>query len=133
MLRHSLRTVPLLVLLLGATARAGETPPPVRFSRDILPILSENCFQCHGPDEAARKAKLRLDTKDGIQKVLVAKQSGASELVRRINAAADDGRMPPPKANRKLTSAQQELLRRWIDEGAAWDRHWAYEPPLRPA
>jgi Protein of unknown function (DUF1553)/Protein of unknown function (DUF1549)/Concanavalin A-like lectin/glucanases superfamily/Planctomycete cytochrome C len=125
-------TLAALTLAATVTARA-DTPPPVRFDRDVLPILSENCFQCHGPDEKARKAKLRLDTQAGAKAVLGAGKSAESELVRRIFADADDGRMPPPKSNRTLTAAQKELLRRWIDEGAPWGKHWAYETPRRPA
>ena len=111
----------------------GEKSPSIRFSRDILPILSENCFQCHGPDEKARKAKLRLDTHAGIQHAVAAGKFGVSELIRRINASAEDGGMPPAAAKRRLSAAQKELLRRWVDEGASWTAHWAYEPPTRPA
>jgi hypothetical protein len=107
--------------------------PPLRFSRDVLPILSENCFQCHGPDEKARKGKLRLDDQKGLLSVVVPGKSGASELIRRIHAAPADGRMPPAKATRTLTAAQQEVLKRWVDEGAVWSRHWAYEAPVRIA
>ena len=125
----------LLVLILVATfvgpARAADGPS-VQFSHDILPILAANCFQCHGPDEKARKAKLRLDTQAGALAVVVPGKSGESELVRRIHAPTDDGGMPPRQANRKLTATQKELLKRWIDEGAAWAKHWAYEPPVRP-
>jgi hypothetical protein len=113
-------------------ADAPKVPSPVRFDRDVLPILSENCFLCHGPDEKARKAKLRLDTQTGASAVLVPGKAGQSELIRRINSEPDDGLMPPPKSNRRLTSAQKEVLRRWIDEGAAWGKHWAYETPQRP-
>jgi hypothetical protein len=121
-----------LALSFAGTQRAADAPP-VRFSRDVLPIFAENCFQCHGPDEKARKGKLRLDDRAGLLSVVKPGKSGASELVRRINAAADDGHMPPAKANRTLTAAQKELLRRWVDEGAAWGKHWAYEAPVRVA
>jgi hypothetical protein len=127
------RTLATLILLtLPGLARCAETPPAVRFSRDVLPILAENCFQCHGPDEKARKAKLRLDTPDGARPVVRPGQGGESELLRRINAADDDERMPPLRTNRKLTAAQKDVLRRWIAEGAAWGKHWAYETPARP-
>src|SRR3954447_1421238 len=122
----------ILTVLLVDRATAAE-PNQIDFSRDILPILSDNCFQCHGPDARARKAKLRLDTRSGAQGVVVPHKSGESELVRRINAAPGDGLMPPPKTNRKLTAGQKELLRRWVDEGAAWGQHWAYETPVSPS
>src|SRR6516225_12271624 len=102
-----LGTFPLLALLLPAPAR-GADAPPVRFGRDVLPILAENCFQCHGPDEKARKAKLRLDTQEGILRVVKPRNSADSELARRIGAAPDDSRMPPPKSNRTLTAAQKD-------------------------
>jgi hypothetical protein len=118
------------VLLVGGTARAADTPS-VRFGRDILPILSANCFQCHGPDEKARKAKLRLDTHEGALAVIAPKKSDDSKLILRINAAPETV-MPPQKSGKKLSDAQKELLRRWIDEGATWGKHWAYETPVRP-
>jgi hypothetical protein len=125
--------VTVLVISMLATQVHGDTPVPlVRFGRDILPILSENCFKCHGPDEKARKAKLRLDQPKGMQTVIVPGKSAASELVRRINATSEEGGMPPAKSNRQLTPQQKELLRRWVDQGAPWCKHWAYETPLRP-
>ncbi|HWY77756.1 MAG TPA: DUF1553 domain-containing protein [Verrucomicrobiae bacterium] len=139
------RTLALLIAGLGVTAfssNAGSVPKsskPVNFSRDVLPILSDNCYQCHGPDEQARKAKLRFDTKDGAfrikdgKAVIVPGKSSESELVRRIGSADPDDVMPPPKSNRKLTSEQIDLLKRWVDEGAKWSRHWAFEPRARPA
>jgi hypothetical protein len=124
--------VALIGVVLAATSVRADAPPPVGFSRDVLPILAENCFRCHGPDERARKAKLRLDTREGAARVLVPGKSAASELVRRIFAAEDDGRMPPPRSGRRLTDEQKQLMRRWVDEGAAWGKHWAYEAPVRP-
>src|SRR2546421_9401298 len=107
--------LPGLFSVARSAAPAGQ---PVQFSRDILPVLSHNCFQCHGPDEKARKAKLRLDQRNGAMKVVVPGKSAESELIRRITADGPEERMPPPKTNRKLTDAQKELLRRWIDQGA---------------
>jgi hypothetical protein len=110
----------------------------VSFSREISPILSDNCFQCHGPDEKARKAKLRLDTKEGAFRVkddvaiLVPKDSNKSELYRRISSADPDEVMPPPKSPHKLNVTQIALIRRWIDEGANWGEHWAFEKLSRP-
>jgi hypothetical protein len=122
----------LLALLLAAAARAADTPAPVRFSRDVLPILADNCFACHGPDARARKAGLRLDSRKGALAVIVPGKSAESELFLRITAAEGRDVMPPAKTNRRLTAAQKETLRRWIDAGAPWGQHWAYETPTRP-
>ncbi len=131
--------VPALGLLtLGRLLAApGATPPvaPVDFDREILPLLADNCFACHGPDEKARKAKLRLDTKAGALAkagVLVPGSAAASALVERI-LAEDDTRMPPAKTGKRLTPEQIAKLRAWVDQGATWSRHWAFVPPRRPA
>jgi hypothetical protein len=108
----------------------------VHFSRDVLPILAANCFTCHGPDAKARKADLRLDQKAialrTSEPVIVPGKSRESELVFRITSQDADVVMPPPKSGRKLTAAQIEILTRWIDQGAEWGRHWAFEPIERP-
>src|SRR5215475_9566569 len=78
------------VLLLGGPCRGADAAPTVRFSRDVLPILSESCFQCHGPDEKARKAKLRLDTAEGAGAVIKPRKGDESELILRVSAEADD-------------------------------------------
>jgi hypothetical protein len=120
------------VLLAGARAHAA-----VDFGRDVLPILADKCFPCHGPDAKARKANLRFDTKEGAfrlrkgKSVIVPGDSAASELVRRITAEDDAERMPPPESNRTLTKQQIDLLKKWVEEGAKWGRHWAFEPPRR--
>jgi len=106
----------------------------VQFSREILPILSENCFSCHGPDEGHRKADLRLDTRDGALSAIVPKDVAASELIARITSTDDDTVMPPPKSHKpRLKPKQVDLLKRWIAEGAPWGKHWAYEKPMRAA
>ena len=87
----------LAVLLMAVFSIGAEPSTPVRFSRDILPILSANCFQCHGPDANARKAKLRLDTHDGALAAVTPGKVDESELIRRITSADDDERMPPRK------------------------------------
>ncbi|MBO0698846.1 MAG: DUF1549 domain-containing protein, partial [Zavarzinella sp.] len=131
------RTIAVLAFaLLGLSARAAD--PPVDFGRDVLPILSENCFFCHGPDAKARKADLRFDTKDGAfrkrdgEAVIVPGKSVESELVRRITAEDADERMPPPKSNRKLTAKQVETIKRWVDQGAKWGQPWAFTPLKKP-
>jgi mono/diheme cytochrome c family protein len=118
---------------------AKPLPSSPRFSRDILPLLAENCFQCHGPDDRGRKAKLRLDTYEGATSkrgggaAIVPGDSAGSELLRRILSDDPDEVMPPPATKKKLTPQQAALVRRWIDAGAPWGKHWAFEPPQRPA
>ncbi len=122
-------------LLLDAVSAA--TVPD--FSREVLPILSENCFHCHGQDAKARKADLRLDVEaeakkpiDGKPPVL-AGNSSKSEIIARLLSHDTDEQMPPPKSNRKVTPAQIEVVRQWIDAGAKWGQHWAYTKVVRPA
>jgi hypothetical protein len=109
----------------------------VNFDREIRPILSDACYHCHGPDEKARKAKLRLDTKDGAfqlhdgKAVIAAGKSVESELFKRITSTDADEKMPPPDSNRKITPEQIEKIKRWIDEGAKWETHWAFVPPKK--
>lgn len=121
-----------LTVLLPAVAHgAGK----VEFNRDIRPILSENCFLCHGPDKTARKAKLRLDERESAlgKKAIVPGKPEESELIARIFSTDEHDVMPPPKAHKTLTAAQKALLRQWIQEGADYQPHWAYLSPQRPA
>jgi hypothetical protein len=106
----------------------------IEFNRDIRPILSENCFACHGPDSAARKADLRLDRREAAVELgaIVPNDPGASELVARIDDEDETLRMPPKKSNKKLTAAQKDLLRRWIASGAEYQPHWSFLAPERP-
>ncbi len=114
------------------SAAPGEaTAKPVDFDREIRPILADNCFACHGPDDKQRMANLRLDTKDGLFAVVAAGKSPESKLYQRISAPEKAKRMPPPFAERFPNQQQVELIRRWIDEGAKWETHWAYAPPKR--
>ena len=105
---------------------------PVRFNRDVRPILSENCFECHGPDAAKRKADLRLDAGALGQALIAAGNPGESELFQRITHADPEERMPPADFGRALTAAELETLRRWIEQGAQWEKHWAFIAPNRP-
>ncbi|MDR3638092.1 MAG: DUF1549 domain-containing protein, partial [Isosphaeraceae bacterium] len=122
--------------VLPDSAHAG-VPTGIDFSRDVLPILSDHCFACHGPDAKARKGGLRLDVKEGVlrdqEPVVVAGHVAESELYLRITSDDPDERMPPRKFNRPLSPAQVETLKRWIDDGASWGRHWAFVSPRRPA
>jgi hypothetical protein len=114
---------------------ALAAPGPIDFSREILPILSQNCFTCHGPDSQARKADLRLDVKESALRatdaVIVPGNSGESELIARISSRDPAEVMPPPKSGKKLSSAQIDALTKWVDQGARWNKHWAFEPIRR--
>ncbi len=131
-------TVLIVGLAVASLSSADQAPArpaaKVTYNRDVRPILSENCFACHGPDRNARKAKLRLDDRDwAIKKgAIVPGHPEKSHLVERILAKDPDEVMPPPKSHKSLKPAQKELLNRWIVEGAAYEAHWAYVPPVRP-
>jgi hypothetical protein len=119
-------------LAAGSVGRADEK---LRYNRDVRPILAENCFPCHGPDSAARKAKLRLDTRDAAveAEAIVPGKPDDSGAVQRIFAEDESERMPPAKTKKVLTAAQKETLKRWIAEGAEYEKHWSLIPPARPA
>jgi len=127
------------VLLVPPVARGSDQPASVDFNRNIRPILSEACYQCHGPDRNKRKADLRLDQRDGLFRVadgtaiVMPGKPDESELFERISSDDPDLRMPPPKSGGRLSPVQVELIRRWIAEGAKWKGHWAYLAPTRPA
>ncbi len=111
----------------------------VNFSRDIRPILSDKCFQCHGPDEAKQQSGLRLDVRDDAiapadtgAVAIVPKQPEASELIQRILSHDANIVMPPADSPKKLTEGEIELLRKWIAEGANYELHWAFTSPTRP-
>ena len=126
-------------LILWLTVASACFAAPVDFNRDVQPILSENCYHCHGPDAGARKADLRLDTKEGAYRTkdditpVKPGDSAGSDAIVRIFSSEKDEVMPPPKSNRKLTEAQKEMLKRWVDEGAQWGEHWAFVAPRRAA
>lgn len=131
----SLRAALLAGLCLVANASSvAVADSPIRFSRDVRPILSEHCFHCHGPDAASREADLRLDVAATYEAgadasgVVVPRQPEASELYQRIVAPDDELRMPPPEAPTQLSPEEIAVLRRWIAEGAAWEGHWAFLP-----
>ncbi len=118
---------------------AADDAAAVDFNRDIRPILSETCYQCHGPDAKKRKADLRLDTRAGLFRsadgstVVVPARPDESELWLRIASDDPETRMPPPKAGKPLVPAQADLVRRWIEQGAVWKGHWSFIPAARPA
>jgi hypothetical protein len=115
--------------------KAASAAEPLRYNRDVRPILSDNCFACHGPDKAKQKADLRLDIRDSAIKpaesgevAIVPGDVEKSALVARILTDDKDEIMPPPKSHKRLTAAQKELLKRWVAEGARYEPHWAYVP-----
>lgn len=114
---------------------AAEPPVPDRilFNRDVRPILSDNCFPCHGPDANHRKGKLRLDLREEALKseAFVPGKPGESELVKRLETTNDDELMPPRDSRKQLTQRQKEILKRWVEQGAVYQQHWAYEPPVK--
>jgi uncharacterized protein DUF1553/uncharacterized protein DUF1549/concanavalin A-like lectin/glucanase superfamily protein/cytochrome c len=137
---HSVRlrslTLPVLYPL-SIEAQVAHAPRtvPIDFDREVRPILSDNCSACHGPDENQRKAKLRFDTKEGAfakPGVITPGDASKSKLYQRVSSKDQDMMMPPPSSGHKLTEKQIETIRRWIDEGARWEEHWAFVPPKRP-
>ena len=126
-------------LVLLCVERGTDAAEPIRYGRDVLPILSNGCFHCHGPDAKKREADLRLDTSEGATADLGGYQAIApgdpdeSELMRRISSDDPDERMPPAGAVIQLQPAQIDVLRRWIAHGAEYEGHWAFIAPRRPA
>ena len=127
-------------LILGCWSALQAAEPPVDYSRQIRPILADNCLACHGPDAAERQAGLRLDVRasataaaESGEKAIVPGKASQSELIKRIHADEPSVRMPPAEAKKTLTAAQKSLLARWIDEGAKYDEHWAFVAPERPS
>ncbi len=135
------RTYVLIFLGLISTAlsSARSQDQPVSFARDIRPILAANCFACHGPDSETREAELRLDTYAGAtatiddHQAIVPKDLSKSELIARITTASEHEVMPPVETGKVLSPKQIELLQQWIAEGATYQSHWAFEPPVQPA
>src|SRR5688500_9207474 len=122
-------TISLVPLIVRAQA--------IDYSRDVLPILSAKCYHCHGPDEEARQMELRLDQKadafrvrEGVA-VIVPGKPAESELVRRVTSKDPDEVMPPSEDIRKLSAREVETLKRWVEQGATWGKHWSFVPPAR--
>jgi hypothetical protein len=132
------RTALRWAVLLALSVPADAATQKIHFNREIRPILSENCFHCHGPDSGKRKAGLRLDTKEGLYggtkeegPVLTPGNPAKSALWSRIITADTDDLMPPPESHRVVTAEQKATLKRWIEEGAPWQPHWAFVRPER--
>ena len=118
-----------LSLIAIRTAEASET---IEFNRDIRPILSDNCFYCHGPDKNHREADLRLDIREeAVAKAITPSKPMESKLIERILSQDSSEVMPPPESHKKLTDKQKETLQKWIAEGAEYQLHWSYEKPIK--
>ncbi len=132
----------LVLLLCGVvpSVQGAEGPAKLSFNRDIRPILSDNCFYCHGPDAAKQKSNLRLDIRDSALKggkselpALVPGKPEGSEMFTRVCSEDADEHMPPKKSGKKLTTGQIALLKRWISEGAEYEGLWTFIKPTRPS
>jgi hypothetical protein len=126
------------ILVLALLPAVARTDAPIDFNRDVRPILSDTCYACHGPDAKNRKAKLRLDVAESAfakrkrSTPIVPGDPGKSDVWTRISSTDPDHVMPPPESNKKLTAAQKEIIRRWIAQGARYQKHWSFEPVRRP-
>jgi hypothetical protein len=119
-------------LVTGGNSCVASEPDRVEFNRDIRPILSNKCFQCHGPDSAKREAELRLDReqdakadRNGVPAIKPGRLDN-SELIRRITSEVKDERMPPEEGGKQLTTQEIAVLQRWVAEGAVWSPPWSY-------
>jgi hypothetical protein len=119
--------------VVSGCATHQSSPQPLRFSRDVLPILSDKCFHCHGPDNRNRKAGLRLDQPESVLSVLGSGLPEDSELFFRITTNDLSKQMPHKDATKKLSQTERDFLVRWVREGALYQKHWAFIPPQRPA
>jgi hypothetical protein len=129
----------LYALLVAALALPTASSAAVDFNREIRPILSDNCFKCHGPDDKHRMANLRLDLRDGGAfsehrngPLIAPGDSAKSILYQRVSNTDKNRRMPPPNAGVELSTKQVQLIKEWIDEGAKWETHWAFSAPKHP-
>ena len=128
MFRKPLTALPLTLLILATPALGADRI--IKFNRDVRPILSDKCYSCHGPDSVAKKIPLRLDSEAGAQSVVAG--GTQAKLIQRITSGNQGFRMPPVYSGLKLTAAEIETLRLWIEQGAKWEKHWSFIPPERP-
>jgi hypothetical protein len=138
MLAHRLILVVVAAVVVDChgVARGVAHGEPVSFGRDVRPVLAEKCFGCHGPDVADAKGGLRLDSRSGAvgsdgKGAIVPGEPDQSELVRRIRSTDESEQMPPPESHKTLSAAEIDTLVRWIDEGAEYTEHWAFQAPVR--
>ena len=128
-----LRCVTALLGALGLCCQAITAEPQLNFNRDVRPILSDKCFACHGQDSKQRQADLRLDiAPEPTSKAIVAGKPNQSSLVARIESTDVDEVMPPPKSHKQLSDSEKAILKRWIEQGANYEKHWAFLPPQKP-
>jgi hypothetical protein len=127
-----------LAILIVATARLQSAATAPGFTDQVRPILSHNCFKCHGPDDKARKSGLRLDMREGAtapaksgDPAIVPHKPDASELIKRIFSTDTDEVMPPPDTKFVLTAEEKDILKRWIEAGAEYQQHWAFVKPVQ--
>lgn len=128
------RVVATVLLFLVSTSSASEPlPGTIEFNRHVQPILSDNCFFCHGPDASQRQADLRLDVRDEAIDggAIVPGKTDDSALIQRIFSDDEDLQMPPPDSHKRLTPGQREILKAWVAQGAEYQQHWAYVPPVK--
>ncbi|MCU0703494.1 MAG: PSD1 and planctomycete cytochrome C domain-containing protein [Fimbriiglobus sp.] len=126
-----MRSVVALLLLITVAANVGAAGK-IDFRRDVRPILAEHCFACHGPDDKARKAKLRLDTREGAMRSIIPGKPADSEFIARLVSKDTQDVMPPPEHKKPLTAKQIATLTQWVEEGAPYDAgHWAFTPPVQ--
>src|SRR5579871_3822236 len=121
----------MLISVLFAAMVPAEPPEPDLFTTKVRPVLAAHCFKCHGPDDKARKAKLRLDVRDEAVRVLAPGKPGESKLVKRISSPDESFMMPPPSAKVPLTEDEKQLLSKWVEQGAVYSPHWAFVAPRR--
>jgi len=128
--RQAIATIVLIVSWMSVSSQASADEGRPRYRRDILPLLSDRCFQCHGPDSAARQASLRLDQRDSAiseldsgVKAIVPGDSARSALIERIESSDPDLVMPPTNSGKALSAAEKSLLRSWIEQGAEYEPH----------
>ncbi|MEJ6701374.1 MAG: PSD1 and planctomycete cytochrome C domain-containing protein [Akkermansiaceae bacterium] len=125
------------LVMAGLVGPACANPERLEFNRDIRPILSDKCFACHGFDAKTREAKLRLDTAEGAYALRDGTQAikpgslDHSEVWKRITSTDAEEMMPPPESNKQLTDREKERLKRWIEQGAEYQAHWALVPPRK--
>ncbi|WP_439483407.1 c-type cytochrome domain-containing protein, partial [Cyclobacterium plantarum] len=146
MLRHPIYFIFFLSVLSSACSEKPSsgislgTGDQVSYNFHVRPILSDNCFACHGPDENKRESGLRLDMAESAYAALkenpgahaiVPGKPSASEVVRRLETSDETEMMPPPESNLQLTEEEKETIRKWIKQGAAYEPHWAFVPPVQ--
>ena len=135
----------LMITVAGCSSGGGELgalPEIVDYNWHIKPILSDRCYKCHGPDDRARKAELRLDVQeraygrsreDSLKHIIVPGSAASSVLIEHITSSDANRRMPPPESNLALSAREIALIRKWINQGAPWKSHWAFTAPVKPA